>query len=386
MFDYIIVGAGFSGSVMAERIANVLKKKILLIEKKNHIGGHCFDFKNKNGITIHKYGPHIFHTNFENVYNYLSEFTDWFPYEHKVLGVIDGKKVPIPFNLKSIEKMFPENKAKFIIEKLVEKYGFGSNVPILELRKSDDENLKELAEFIYEKVFKNYTVKQWGITPEQIDPSVTARVPVSISYDERYFHDKFQFMPKNGYSEIFDKMLSNEKIVVELNSNFKDFIKLDADSRKIFYKGQPFDGKIIFTGCIDELLDYRFGPLPYRSLNIEFENLNQSEFQTAAVENYPNDFNFTRITEYKKFLNEKSEFTAISREFPLSYNHKNLNLNPYYPIKNIETDNLFSRYENEVNKYSNIFLLGRLAEYKYFNMDKVIDNALKLFDKLVENE
>ncbi len=385
MFDYIIVGAGFSGSVIAERIANVLNKKVLIIEKKNHLGGHCYDFKNKNGITIHKYGPHIFHTNFENVYTYLSNFTEWKPYQHKVLGVIDGQKIPIPFNLNSLQKIFSEEKAKVISKKLIANYGFGTNVPILDLLKSDDKDLKKLAEFIYEKVFKNYTMKQWGITPDQIDPAVTARVPVSISNDDRYFHDKFQFMPVKGYSQIFDKMLSHKNIEILLNTNFKDLIKLDENLKQVFFKGKIFTGQLIFTGSIDELFEYKFGYLPYRSLKIEFENLPEKEFQTSAVENYPNDFDFTRITEFKKFMNEQSDFTTIAREFPLSYNPKNDDLNPYYPIRNIDNDNLFEKYKSEVEQFPNIFLVGRLAEYKYFNMDNVINNSLNLFDKLVKN-
>ena len=212
MFDYIIVGAGFSGSVFAERIANILDKKVLIIDKKNHLGGHCYDFKNKYEITIHKYGPHIFHTNLENVYNYITKFTDILPYKHRVLGIIDGKKIPIPFNLNSISTIFSNKKAKIISSKLISNYGFDTNIPILDLLKCNDDDLRKLAEYIYDKVFKNYTMKQWGISPEQIDPSVTARVPISISYDNRYFHDKFQFIPAKGYSRIFSYMLSNQNI------------------------------------------------------------------------------------------------------------------------------------------------------------------------------
>ena len=386
MFDYIIVGAGFSGSVIAERIANILNKKVLIIDKKNHLGGHCYDFQNEKGITVHQYGPHIFHTNFKNVFDYLSDFTEWIPYQHKVLGIIDGQKLPIPFNLNSIEKIFEKNKAKSLKNKLIQNYGMGTNVPILNLLQSDDAELKNLAEFIYEKVFKNYTIKQWGISPEQIDPSVTARVPVSISYDDRYFHDKFQFMPQKGYSEIFTKMLSHKNIEIRLNTDFKDLINLDFETKEIIFHDKPFRGKLIFTASIDELFGYKFGILPYRSLNIVFETLPEKNFQIATVENYPNDFDFTRITEFKKLLNEESNYTTIAREFPIPYNPKNPDLNPFYPMKNKANEELFEKYQTKLREFPNVVLAGRLAQYKYFNMDQVINNSLNLFEKLAENE
>jgi UDP-galactopyranose mutase len=386
MFDYIIVGAGFSGSVFAERIANILDKKVLIIDKKNHLGGHCYDFKNKYEITIHKYGPHIFHTNLENVYNYITKFTDILPYKHRVLGIIDGKKIPIPFNLNSISTIFSNKKAKIISSKLISNYGFDTNIPILDLLKCNDDDLRKLAEYIYDKVFKNYTMKQWGISPEQIDPSVTARVPISISYDNRYFHDKFQFIPAKGYSRIFSNMLSNQNIKIELNTDFKSLIRMDEKSKKIYFKNKLFDGKLIFTGSIDELFNYKYGLLPYRSLDIKFENIHKEEFQTAAVENYPNDFDFTRITEFKKFMDEKSDYTTICREYPLQYNPENKKLNPYYPIRNNRNIELLNKYLKDVNLFQNIILAGRLAEYKYFNMDNVINNSLNIFEKLVKND
>jgi len=232
MFDYIIVGAGFAGSVIAERIAKVLNKKVLVIEKRNHIGGNCYDYKSKEGIIIHKYGPHLFHTNNKDVFDYLSNFTDWQIYNHKVLAFIDGKKVPIPFNFNSIELLFPKPLAEKLINKLLEKYPYGSKVPILELKKENDKDLKFLADYVYEKVFKNYTAKQWGKRPEEIDPNVTARVPIFIGRDDRYFNDRYQVVPIDGYTKIFERMLSHPNIKLMLNTDFREVIKVDFTTKK----------------------------------------------------------------------------------------------------------------------------------------------------------
>ena len=378
MFEYVIIGAGLAGSILAERIANILDKKVLIIEKRNHIGGNCFDYYNGDGVLVHKYGPHIFHTNLENVWNYMSQFTDWHNYQHHVLGFIDGKTVPIPFNLNTLHELLPEVMAEELEKKLINNFGFNAKIPILELKKSKDNDLKFLADFIYEKVFLNYTKKQWGVKPEELDPLVTERVPIYISRDNRYFQDKYQGTPKNGYHKIFEEMLKNSNVKLMLNTDFKELIKIEDN--KIYLLENEFKGKLIFTGKIDELFDYKFGELPYRSLRFEFENLNSEFFQKVGTVNYPNNYNFTRITEFKHLTRQKHDKTSIIKEYPKFYD-KEEDV-PYYPIPKREFNNVYQKYLEKANQIKNLMLIGRLADYKYYNMDSVVEESLKLFDNL----
>ncbi|WP_297457226.1 UDP-galactopyranose mutase [Persephonella sp.] len=380
MFNYIVIGAGFAGSVLAERIANVLNEKVLVIEKRNHIGGNCYDYRTKDGIIVHKYGPHLFHTNYKDVFDYLLNFTEWDIYHHYVLGFIDGKKVPIPFNLNTLYEVFPPSLAKKLEEKLLSKYKYGVKVPILELKKENDKDLKFLAEFVYEKVFKNYTAKQWNMRPEDIDPEVTARVPVYISKDNRYFTDKYQAVPRDGYTKIFENMLNHPNIKLMLNTDFKEVLKIDFENKKIYFLGQEFKGKLIFTGMIDELLDFKYGFLPYRSLNLKFEIYDKEYFQEAPVVNYPNNYDFTRITEFKHIHPIETRKTVILKEFPKTYS-PGTDI-PYYPVFTKENRELYNKYKEEVQQLENIILVGRLAEYKYYDMDDIVKRALEVFGEL----
>lgn len=294
----LIVGSGISGIVLANKMATELNEEVLIIDKRNHIGGNCYDYKDKEtGIYVHKYGTHIFHTDSEEIWNYLSQFTKWYPYQHKVIGLIDGQEVPIPFNLNSIEQMFPKQISDKLISKLISTFGFNIKVPILELKKQNDKDLKFLADFIYEKVFLNYTLKQWENKPEELDVSVSNRVPVYISRDNRYFQNKYQGIPLEGYTNMFNKMLNNKLIKVQLNTSYKDFIKKN-DIKKF--------KKIFYTGPIDEYFNYEFGKLPYRSLKFDFLKFDNNYFQSNSVVNYPNNYNWTRIGEYKYFLNQQN--------------------------------------------------------------------------------
>ena len=379
MFDYIIVGAGLAGCVMAERIATVLNRKVLIMEKRAHVGGNCYDHYNENGILVHKYGPHIFHTSIEEVWSYLSQFTDWYIYQHHVLGFIDGKKVPIPFNLNTLHELLPESLANNLEKKLIKRFDFNTKIPILELKKSDDKDLKFLAEFVYEKVFLNYTEKQWGSTPEEMDPSVTGRVPIYLSKDDRYFQDKYQGLPKKGYHKLFQKMLENPNIKIMLNTDFKELVKIE--NNEIYFADEKFGGKLIFTGRIDELFEYEFGDLPYRSLKFESETLNEECFQEVGTVNYPNNYDFTRITEFKHLTGQKNEKTNIIREYPKAYNaDKDI---PYYPIPKKECNELYEKYLEKSLKVNNLILVGRLAEYKYYNMDVVVNEALGKFEEIL---
>jgi len=381
MFDYIIVGSGFSGSVMAERIAKVLNKKVLIIEKRNHIGGNCYDYKDVNNITVHKYGPHLFHTDYKEVFDYLSNFTDWQPYHHRVLAFIDGKKVPIPFNLNTLFEVFPKSLAEKLERKLIDKYSYNLKVPILELLKEEDQDLKFLSNYVYDKVFKNYTAKQWGLKPENIDPQVTARVPICITKDNRYFTDKYQAIPNEGYKKIFERMLNYPNIKIMLNTDFKEVIDIDYANKKIYFMGQEFKGKLIFTGMIDEIFDFKYGYLPYRSLELRFETIEKEFYQEVAVVNYPNDYDFTRITEFKHIHPIKINKTTILKEYPKSY-QPNIDI-PYYPVFTKENQELYNKYREEAEKFDNLILLGRLAEYRYYDMDDAIKRALEVFEERI---
>lgn len=379
MFDYIIVGAGLAGCVMAERIAKVLDRKVLIIEKRDHVGGNCYDHYDENGILVHQYGPHIFHTSNNKVWSYLSQFTDWYNYQHNVLGFVDGKNVPIPFNLNTLRNLLPESLANNLEKNLIEKFDFNTKIPILKLKKSEDEDLKFLAEFVYEKVFLNYTKKQWGLTPEELDPSVTERVPIYLSKDNRYFQDKYQGLPKEGYYKLFQKILQNSNIKILLKTDFKELVKVE--NNEIYFEDKKFEGKLIFTGKIDELFGYEFGELPYRSLKFESETLDKEYFQEVGTVNYPNNYKFTRITEFKHLTGQKSEKTSIIREYPKAYDaDRDI---PYYPIPKKECNELYKKYLEKSLKIDNLILVGRLAEYKYYNMDVIVNEALTKFKEIM---
>ncbi len=381
-YDVIVVGSGFAGATIAERLANKLGKKVLIIDKRDHIGGNMYDYVDKNGIITHKYGPHLFHTNLDNVYDYVTKFGKWFTYEHRVLGKIKDNLVPIPFNLTSLEKCFSKEKSEKLKKVLINEFGLEKKIPILELRKHSDKDINELAEFIYENVFLYYTMKQWGQTPDEIDPEVTNRVPIFISLDDRYFQDKYQIMPVGGYTKIFENMLNSENIDIKLSVDAKSIMSFLEG--KIMVEGEVFKGLVIYTGEVDELFNYKYGDLPYRSLKFEFESKDVDYYQPVATVNYPTkEDKFTRITEYKHMTGENYNVnkTTIMREYPCQY-EKNKNMIPYYPINNEESKNIYEKYLQEANRYPNLHLIGRLSQYKYYNMDLIINEALKLFEKI----
>lgn len=367
--DWLIVGAGFSGSVLAERIASQLGQKVLIVEKRDHVGGNSFDEYDEHGVLIHRYGPHIFHTNAKHVWDYVSQFTTWRPYYHQVLGVVAGKAVPIPFNLNSLEALFPSHYAEKLTKKLIKQYGFNTKIPILKIRETaDNEDLKFLADYIYENIFYHYTHKQWGITPEALNPSVTARVPVYISRDDRYFQDNYQGIPQHGYTALFRRLLNHPNIRLLLNTTYHDIVDEVQCQR------------MVFTGPIDDFFTKIHGKLPYRSLYFKFNHTDQDLFQTVGTVNYPNEYDFTRITEFKHLTGQHILGSTYVEEYPLSYvEGENI---PYYPIPKEDYRAIYKKYEAEVEKLKGrVLFVGRLAEYQYYNMDQAVARALSLFDK-----
>ena len=382
MKDVIIVGAGFAGSTLANLFANA-NKKVLVIDKRSHIGGNMYEEVRDNGIRIHKYGPHIFHTNDKEVFEYLQKFTSFYFYEHRVIGYIDGEYVPIPFNFKSLELLFPSDKVKIIKEKLLSTYKDQKKVSILDLLNDSDDVIKEFGKYVYEKVFVHYTAKQWNVPISEVDSSVINRVPVILGYDDRYFQDTYQAMPKNGYNEIFENMLNHKNIEIKLNTNALDLIKIDIDNKKIYYNNEEFKGTLIYSGALDELLEYKYGPLPYRSLDLVFEDRCENYYQPSSVVNYTVSEKFTRITEFKYLSNQiVKDNTTILKEYPLTYDYKNKNHVPYYAIFNDDNLALYQKYYDSVKDINNFYLCGRLAEYKYYNMDAVVRRAMDLFKEI----
>lgn len=378
MYDYIIIGCGFAGAVVAQKMAEK-GKKVLIVEKRNHIGGNCYDENDEHGILIHKYGPHIFHTNNKEVYDYLSQYTKWYDYSHEVVANLNGTFVPVPFNLNTLKIVYGDKKAEVLREKLISQYGYGMRVPILKLRENKDEDIAAIADFVYENIFLKYTMKQWGQTPEQIDPAVTGRVPVLISEDNRYFQDKYQGMPLDGFTPLFEKMLSQEGITIRLNTDAKDVLSFKEDG--IYFEDTKFAGKIIYTGAIDELFDCKYGRLPYRTLRFDMSYLKEDDYQPKAVVNYTVSEDFTRITEFKKLTGQVADGTTIMKEYPSAYTGKDGEI-PYYAISNEDNINMYNKYVELIKKYDNMYLLGRLAEYKYYNIDGIVEKALNLAKEL----
>lgn len=379
-FDNIIIGSGVAGSVLARCLAEQ-GKKVLIVEKRPHIGGNCYDEFDDHGILIHTYGPHIFHTSKKHVFDFLSRFTKWYEFGHQVVANIHGRLMPIPFNLNTLHMVYDKEKADNLEKKLIAAFGKETRVPILKLRENENPEIQEIANYVYENVFLKYTMKQWGQTPEEIDPAVTGRVPVLISYDNRYFQEPYQGMPLNGFTEMFENMLDHHNISITLNTDAKDVLKIDTENNQIYYNNELFTGHVIYTGALDELFDCRFGRLPYRSLKFVFEHYDQPDYQGHSVVNYTVSEDYTRITEFKHLTGQQISSTTIMKEYPFAYSGKEGEI-PYYAIANDDNHALYNNYVELIKNIPNFHLLGRLAEYKYYNIDAMCEKALELAEKL----
>ncbi len=377
MYDVIVVGCGFAGAVFARELADS-GKNVIIIERRNHIGGNAFEDFSQNGIRVHRYGPHIFHTSNKQVFDYLSNFTEWYSYNHKVIGEINKKFVPFPINFKSIELLFDTEKALEIKQKLEQYFGINRAVSVFDLLNSTEQSVRDFGQFVFDNMFKNYTAKQWGVAPEKVSRDAINRVPVIIGYNEDYFSDEFQFMPKDGFTTLFENMLNHKNITVRLNTDAKQVLKFDFETNKIMFENEIFEGKLLLSCALDYLLDYSFGTLPYRTLDLRFEDVKTEFFQPNSVVNYPNEHDYTRITEFKYLTgqNDKNN-TTVLKEYPLEYS-KDGDFEPFYPINNTQNNELYAKYKQALSGFNNIILCGRLAQYSYFNMDKVVENALEL--------
>ncbi|MEO7277431.1 MAG: UDP-galactopyranose mutase [Sphingomicrobium sp.] len=363
-YDYLIVGAGFAGSVLAERLASQHGARVLLIDRRPHIGGNAYDEPNEAGILYHKYGPHIFHTNSEQVSDYLSQFTQWRPYEHRVLANVRDKLVPIPINRTTLNQLFGLD---LKTDQEAADYLASRAEPVADIETSEDVVINAVGRELYELFFQGYTRKQWGLDPSELDKSVTARIPTRTNTDDRYFSDTFQAMPADGYTAMFQKMLDNPLIEVRTGVDFREVRdQVEADH-------------IIYTGPIDEYFDFRFGKLPYRSLRFDHRTLDQEQYQAVGTVNYPApDVPYTRISEYKHLTGQQSPVTTITYEYPSAEG------DPYYPIPRPENQELFKRYEALGDETQGVTFVGRLATYRYYNMDQIVGQALATFRRMDE--
>ena len=360
MFDYLIVGAGFAGSVLAERLARGSNKRVLLCDKRPHIGGNAYDHYNEHGVLVHKYGPHIFHTNSREVFEYLSRFTEWRPYQHRVRASVDGQIVPIPINLDTINTLYGLNLTSFEVT------DFFRNVaePREQIRTSEDVVINSVGRELYEKFFKNYTRKQWGLDPSELDACVTARVPTRTNRDDRYFTDTYQAMPLHGFTHMFENMLDHPNIKILLNCDYRE-IEKEVPHREMIY-----------TGPVDAFFGYCYGKLPYRSLEFKHETHNMQTFQPAPVVNYPNEHLYTRVTEFKYLTGQEHPKTSIVYEFPKSEG------DAYYPVPRKENAEIYGKYKALADRTPEVHFVGRLATYKYYNMDQIVAQALTLYAKI----
>jgi UDP-galactopyranose mutase len=360
VYDYLVVGAGFAGSVIAERLARGSNRKVLLIDRRPHIGGNAYDHYDTAGILVHRYGPHIFHTNSDEVFAYLSRFTEWWGYEHRVLASVGGQLLPMPINLDTVNRLYGLD----LDAKGLEEYFRSVAEPRERIRNSEDVVVSKVGRDLYDKFVRNYTRKQWGLDPSELDPSVLARIPTRTNRDDRYFTDSHQAMPKHGFTRMFERMLDHPNIHIMLQTDYRD-VREHVKWREM-----------IFTGPVDEYFDYRFGPLPYRSLEFRHRTLDRERFQPVAVVNYPNEHDYTRVTEFKHLTGQSHPRTSVVYEYPQAAG------DPYYPIPRPENAELYKRYQALADVTSRVHFVGRLATYRYYNMDQVVAQALTLYGKL----
>lgn len=377
-YNAIVVGCGISGAVVARYLAEQMNQKVLVIDRRSHIGGNMYDYKDEHGILVHQYGPHTFHTKKKELYDYMCKYADWEEYHLTCGAVINGKYTPTPFNFQTIDDFYEKDQASAIKQAIKEAYPGSEFATVLELLHHKNSLIREYAQFLFENDYSLYTAKQWGVSPKEIDPSVLKRVPIRFSYEVGYFDDTYQVMPKKSFTDFFENILNHSNITVSLNTEAKTVINLNKESREIMYNDHVFEGQVIYTGPIDELFDYKYGILPYRSLRFEWKSEQKSSFQDAPVVAYPQADDFTRITEYTKLPVQSADgWTTYAIEYSLPYK-KGMKAEPYYPVLTEESKEIYQRYLKNVKEYTNLFLCGRLADFQYYNMDQALEKALQV--------
>lgn len=384
MEKIIVVGSGFSGSILARKIAEELKREVIILEKRSHIGGNMYDEYNESGILVQIYGPHFLNTNNFVVIKFLQQYGELFPHNTKLLSFIDGKYVRLPFNFTTVQQLVGAEHAEPLLAKLRQEFYGRDRVPVLELVEHSDKDISAYGTLLFEKAYRTYTSKMWGIEPEQIDKYVLDRVPMAMGYDERYLNKDFQYLPVQGFTKLFEEMLKHPNIQVQLNVDALEHLRLDENAGRVYYDGQPVEC-LIYTGAIDELFGLKYGALPYRSLDIRYEYSDKASMLPSEIISYPQAAGYTRSTEYRKIMYDDSEVkgSVVATEYPLQYDPKaEVGNTPYYPVLTEESQQVYRQYLAEVEKYENLFLCGRLAEFKYYNMDVCIEHALSYFENV----
>lgn len=377
--NIVVVGTGFSGSIIARQIAESFDVHVKVVEKRSHIGGNMYDEVNEQGILVQKYGPHFLNTNKYFIIKFLMQYAELFPHNTKLLSFIDGKYIRLPFNFTSVQQLVGAEKAEGLLKKFREYFKGRDRVPVLEIIDHEDEEVHAFGELLFEKAYRNYTTKMWDTPPEKVDKYILNRVPMAMNYDERYLNADFQYLPVNGYHEIFENMLNHPNISVELNVDALDHIKLDPETKEIFYDGEKVDC-LVYTGPIDELFGYKYGELPYRSLDIRYNSFEEESVLPCEIISYPQADGYTRKTEYRKIMADQSKCkgSVVATEYPLPYDKNAETGNtPYYPLMTPESLDTYKKYKEEVTSYKGLFLCGRLAEFRYYNMDVCIEHALE---------
>lgn len=386
MKKIIVVGSGFSGSILARKIAEELNIKVTVIERRSHIGGNAYDEYDEHGILVQKYGPHFLNTNKYFIIDFLKQYAELFPHSTKLLSFIDGNYVRLPFNFTTVQQLVGAENSESLLKKLRSEFAGRDRVPVLELVNHSDTEISQYGNMLFEKAYKTYTSKMWGIGVDKIDKYVLERVPMAMNYDERYLNKDYQYLPVKGFTEIFRNMLNHPNIDLQLNTDALDYISFNEDTLEILYNGEAIEA-LIYTGAIDELFGFKYGSLPYRSLDIKYEYSQNENVLPCEIISYPQAAGYTRKTEYRKIMysDKKAVGSIVATEYPLQY-EKNAAVGntPYYPVVTNESNEIYSKYKGEAEKYGNIFLCGRLAEFKYYNMDICIEHALQYFDIIKE--